>query len=132
MKKLALTIAVICLFSGTAEIAKADPRSNPDTAIGEAIRLLEQRDYLAWYIDITPPKGLENLTDELINTIAQAYGADADDFLRVLNAIKNVKPETTGQNKLIYKVPQSLEDIVNAVEMNKTNGLWYFEFTFKK
>jgi hypothetical protein len=132
MKKLVLTIAVICLFWGMAGLAKAEPRSNPNTAIGEAIRLLEQKDYLAWYKNITPPERLEHLTDEVINSIAQAYGQNADDLLKVLKAIKNVKPETTGQNKIIYKVPQNLEDITNAVELNKINGLWYINFKYKK
>jgi hypothetical protein len=98
MKHIALVSMIWIGMFASAGLATADPKTNPreklDTAIKEAIRLLEAKEYAAFLEQFMVPDELKEITrkkplDEFAKEFAERK---AGDMLKVLKSLDGLKP----------------------------------------
>jgi hypothetical protein len=108
---------------------KADPREELETAIPEAIRLLEAKEYETFLKTFIPPDDFKSVTKQVsLEEFAKRFGKDkAADLLRVLKAIKGTKPTLDPDGtKAPFKhgIKGAPKDSITFVKMD---GLWYLQ-----
>lgn len=131
MKNVLVVMLVIACLFGVAiaeEAKKADPRSTPETALTEAVRLLEAKDYVNMIKNFFPPEDLKQVLAQgsTMEQFALDFGKNgAPRMLNVLKGIKDVKPEVISDAKVLFKVPDGVDKEIRAVQFIKIEGLWY-------
>jgi hypothetical protein len=130
MKRFAATLGLLVAFCGMVQADdKPDPREKVDTAIAEAIRLLEAKDYAGLLKNFVPPDDLKMMTATVtIDEAGKRFGeGKAPRLLKALKEAKTVKPTMDGSgNKATFTFKESIDgkkDIVFA----KIGKYWYIE-----
>jgi len=112
-----------------AEDKKADPRENVETAVPEAIRLLEAKEYKDFLKAFVPRANFEKITQrKTIDEFAEDFGkSKSGDLLKVLQAIKDRTPTYNDtRTKATYQF--ELEGIAKkSISFGKTGNYWYIE-----
>lgn len=108
---------------------KPDPRENIDTAIPEAIRLLEKKDYEGMLKAFVAPKELEMITaDKPLPDFAKTFGENnAERLLKVLTAIKGTTP-TLSDDKTLATF-ELKEPVIgkHEIQFQKIDKYWYIK-----
>lgn len=117
----------LLLATGLVTVADAaDPRENLDTAIADAIRLLEKKEYkemLKRYVD---PKDLEKVTANTpLDEFAEQFGSrKAEQLLLVLKSIQGTKPMLDKDGTEATFQPK-MEVSKRSIKFGKVDKLWY-------
>lgn len=119
---------VVCC-SGLYAEDKPDPRENLDTAIPEAIRLLEKKDYEGLLKGFVPPEVLEKITaDKPLPDFAKSFGEKkAGKLLKVLSAVKGTMP-TLSEDKALatFELKEPVEG-KSDIKFQKIDKYWYIK-----
>jgi len=110
--------------------AKADPREKLDTAIPEAIRLLEAKEYETFLEKFVPPDLFKKITKETtLKEFATRFGKDkAADLLRVLKSIKDQKPTLDSKGtKATFKLKNEDKKGKDSISFVKVGKFWYIQ-----
>jgi hypothetical protein len=116
-----------CLANAPAQDSKADPREKLETAIPEAIRLLEAKDYAKLLKNFVKPEDFKRITEQMpLEDFAKEFGkAKADGLMAALKAIKDVKPKLEEDDKkatFVFKEPIGGKESMIFVKVDK---YWY-------
>lgn len=108
---------------------KTDPREKLETAIPEAIELLEKKKYAEMLKQFVPPEELKKITkDKKLEDFAAKFGSGhADKLLKALKQLQDVKPEFSDDKKVAeYKLKEAVgaKDTIKFVKIEK---YWYIE-----
>ena len=108
---------------------KADPREKLETAIPEAIRLLEAKEYETFLKTFVVPDDFQKITKKMwLNEFATQFGKDkAADLLQVLKSVKGKKPTLDSKEKKAtfkHKVKGVPKDSISFV---KVENFWYIQ-----
>ena len=126
----ALIGLVLTLFVGvqTPAPAKADPRENLDTAIAEAIRLLEKKDYAGFLTTFSEPGRLAKRRDSLQEFAAEFGRERAGMVLGVLKQIQKTKPSVSENGTVAtFKVDPAPAGGRDNIRWRKTDRYWYID-----
>lgn len=123
-----LVIFLFCEFSHCQE-AKPDPREKIETAVAEAIRLLEAKEYGALLKAFVPPEDLKKFTErggfeELESQFAKS---NAPELLEILKSIKGSTPKMENEGKKAvfqFKEPRNGK---KSITFNKIDKYWYIQ-----
>lgn len=110
-----------------AKDAKPDPQEKLETAIPEAIRLLEKKDYATLLKNFVAPDDLKKVTEnKSLDEFAKAFGeSHADKLLTMLKSVKDAKPEMEEKGtKATYK---SKEPNGMPLVFQKVGKRWYIQ-----
>jgi hypothetical protein len=105
----------------------ADPRREKlDTAISEAVRLLESNEYVAFLERYMAPQELERLKERPLQEFAQRFGEDkAPRLLRVLKMITGTTPTLDPDGtKAVYQLSDPIEG-KSSITFFKVDKYWY-------
>lgn len=124
--------AVLCLITAaylSADEPKPDPREQLDTAIPEAIRLLEAKEHKTFLKDFVAPADLERITKNIpLDQLAERFGTDkADVLLGVLKSIKGAQPTLdAAKTRATFKLKEPIggKEDIRWVKVEKN---WYIE-----
>lgn len=106
--------------------AKADPRENLDSAIGEAIRLLEAKDYAAFLKTFIEPTMLASRRDSFEAFAASFAGERADRLLATLKHLRTLKPAMNTDATIATYQPDPNAGVgTRPVRWEKTGKYWY-------
>jgi hypothetical protein len=134
MKALRFTVLLACaLLLGRAPCAdeKKDPREDTGTAVAEAIRLLEAKDFKKFIQNFMPPEKLKQITDgkpEMLDQMAKATTSEGiAPVLSALKEIKDAKPELDAEGK--HAKFALKEEIAGHKSMTfvKVDKFWYLD-----
>lgn len=108
--------------------AKADPRENLDTAITEAIRLLEKKDYAAFLTTFSEPGRMAKRRDSIQEFAAEFGRERAALVLDMLKHIQKAKP-TMSENGTVatFAIDPKLTGGRDNVRWRKTERYWYID-----
>jgi hypothetical protein len=118
--------ASLCLAE---EDANAKVREQLPTAIGEAIRLLEAKDYEGFLKEFMRPDDLKKMTERvgLAKFATQIKGEKADILLRVFKSIKDLQPTFESDGK-VASFPVTVAGAPrNVIKFTKIGKYWYLE-----
>jgi hypothetical protein len=124
-----LLIALLCFgLSGNTLTQTPDPRTQPATAVKEAIRLLEARKYADFLKTFTRPSELEELLAKgSMEELAADFGERrAPDILAALRAAATMEPVLTQDGtraEYKFEKPFGRE---RRISMAKIGEYWYF------
>ncbi len=108
---------------------KPDPRESLDTAIPEAIRLLEKKDYEGLLKAFVPPQQFAELTaDKPLAEFAKSFGEKkAERLLKVLTAVKGITP-TLSEDKTVatFELKEPVER-KSDIKFQKIDKYWYIK-----
>jgi hypothetical protein len=110
-----------------ADEKKPDPREKVETALAEAIRLLEAKDYTTVIKNFAPPEVLEKMTKEKsLEEVAKGFGeGKGPRLLKVLKATKDVKPKLNNAgDKATFELPEEVNS-KKSVSFIKVGKYWY-------
>jgi hypothetical protein len=123
---LAFVIGMLAsLTAGSKADEAADPRAKLDTAIPEAIRLLEAKEYKTMLKEFGAPDALKKILGEVsLDQFAERFAAGkADDLLKALKSIKGKKPEMSDDgNKATFTLA---DRNAQPVILEKIDKCWY-------
>ena len=123
---LATIFASALAVSATAQGAKPDPRESFETAIPEAIRLLEAKEVLTLIKQFVHPDDLKTLQDQgkTPEQLAERFTEKkAERLLTVLKEIKDKKPELNEDgSQAMFKVDDKPG---GRILFHKSGKLWY-------
>lgn len=131
MSRFAWLAALLFAFAGAASAvaqdAKADPREKLETAIPEAIRLLEAKDYAKLLKDFVKPEDFKRITASTpLEDFARKFGeGKAPRLLEALKAAKELKPELADAGRKAtysFKEPIGGKSTITFVQVDK---YWY-------
>lgn len=124
-------IVVVLSLAGwaAADDAKPDPREKLDTAIPEAIRLLEAKEHLKFIKTFVSPDELKKITEKgSIEDLAKSFGEKkADRLLKILGAIKDAKPTLSDDGKTATFDLKALPDSKGSISFLKVEKYWYIK-----
>ncbi len=126
MLGLALSLSLIRSLSAE---DKPDPRESLDTAVPEAVRLLEAKDYEGLLKTFVAPKELEQIVEKGdLKDLAKSFGGNkAERLLKVLQAAKGLMPTYNDDQTLAtYKLPEKIES-KGEIRFQKIEKLWYIK-----
>ena len=108
---------------------KPDPREKLETAIPEAIRLLEKKEHVELLKKFVSPEELKNITkSQTIEELAEGFGGKkAEEVLQALKQLKDVKPKLSDDDK---KAVYTLKEAVGSKEtitFIKVEKYWYIK-----
>jgi hypothetical protein len=120
------------VFSGVVQSSAtqpADPRREPASAIKEAIRLLEARDYAAFVKTCMRPSELEEMLvkHKTVEEVAKEF-AQSDRAARMLDVLKAASTMTPVMNADGTRANYTFEKPVGGAKrlsLAKVDGLWY-------
>lgn len=124
------TLACLAGFATLAPApAKTDPRKKLETAIPEAIRLLEAKEYETFLKKFVAPDDFKKITKETtLEEIAKQFEKDkAAALLQVLKSVKDKKPTFDSEGKKAtfkHEVKDAPKDSITFV---KVDNLWYIQ-----
>lgn len=138
-------IAALCVGVSYAEPAKAEAkavvkaevkagvkvddkaRKDFDTALLEAIRLLEAKEYLAMAKNFMPPSELKGIIGQgtIEDFVADWSKGGAERMLVCLKAVKDVAPRKMSDNKIVYPMPEGVDKDVKVIWLVKEGEYWY-------
>ena len=130
MRPLLLLLSALCVLHAPIRAEdKSDPRENLDTAIPEAIRLLEKKDYEGLLKAFVAPVDFERITAKKpLPEFAKAFGEEkADKLLAVLNAVKGTAP-TLSEDKALATF--EFKEKINGksdIKFQKIDKYWYIK-----
>jgi hypothetical protein len=108
---------------------KPDPREKVDTAIAEAVRLIEAKEYATLLKKFVPPDELKKIT-EIVNLdeFAKKFGdGKAPRLLKALKATKGIEPTMSDNgSKATIKFKESI-DGKDKIEFIKVGKHWYIK-----
>jgi len=108
---------------------QADPREELETAIPEAIRLLEAREYETFLKTFTAPDDFKKITGEVsMEEFAAKFEKDkVSILLRILQAVKDKEPAFDAEKKkATFK--HGIQDVSNsAIDFVKVGDYWYIK-----
>ncbi len=120
-------------ISGADALADADPRTNPNTATAEAIRLIEINDMVGYVKAVFPPKYLAMLPrGDTVELLAQEMESPKyrDAMLKNLAALKSIQDQppilTDDDNTATFETHMD-DPLRTEVVLKKVHGLWYIE-----
>jgi len=127
-------VLIVCLGSfwdaiAVAQQAQPHPQSRLETAIAEAIRLLEAKEYKTFLTKFMAPDDYKRITEAVaIDLLAEKFAGDrAEHFLKVLHYAKKQKPTLSEDGKLaVFNLDESLR-LPNRDKLvfEQIDGLWY-------
>lgn len=119
----------LCLSSSLDAEDKPDPRESLDTAIPEAIRLLEKKDYEGLLKAFVAPADFERITAKKpLPDFAKEFGEEkADRLLTVLNAVKGTTP-TLSEDKALatFEFKEQIKG-KSDIKFQKIDKYWYIK-----
>lgn len=108
---------------------KPDARSKPETAVREAIQLLEAKKYGEFLRKYVEPSDLAKIEASVdFETFATKFGMDkAADLLKVLKSIEKAKPTYKEDGKIAsYKIDGNVFP-KETLDFQKVGKLWYIK-----
>ncbi len=133
MQKARMILAVLVGVWGCAALAmaqeKADPREKLETAIPEAIRLLEAKEYETFLKTFVAPDDMKKcLKDGSLAEFARNFAEDkAANLLLILKAIKDQKPALDAEEKKAtfkHEIKSAAKDVLIFAKVEK---FWYIQ-----
>ena len=128
-------IAVVSASALNASPRGANPREQLHTAIPQAIRLLEDRDYERLVDLFVHPDDSDRITTRRDLNRAMRHlgpGNKADRMLTVLNSIKNNHPSYSGDGTIAtYDIPWhglARGSTIRQIHFRKAGKFWYLVF----
>lgn len=119
---------IAAVFSvSLAEDAKPDPQAKLETAVPEAIRLIEAKEYAKFLKNYVAPEDFKKITAEKpLDEFAKFFGErKAEPLLKVLKAAKDVKPTLDADGKkATFKVKDPI-DGRESISFQKIDKRWY-------
>lgn len=111
------------------ETKKADPREKLETAVPEAIRLLEKKEYIELLKKFVSPDELKEITKQTkIEDFAKEFGKDkAEQLLKALKATKDVKPKLDDDMKIAVFEFKEEVDGRDSIKFKKVDKYWYIK-----
>ena len=133
MHKARTILTVLAIVAGFAALGaaeeKADPREKLETAIPEAIRLLEAKEYENFLKAFVAPDDMKKIAQEgpLVDFAKRFGEAKAADLLLILKSIKGKKPALDAEEKKAtfkLEVKSAAKDEISFVKVEK---FWYIQ-----
>ena len=124
-----LFIVGLVLSSSLRAEDKPDPRENLDTAIPEAIRLWEQKDYEGLLKTFVAPVDFERITAKKpLPEFAKQFGEEkADNLLTVLNSIKGTMPKLSEDKAMAtFEFKERIMG-KSDIQFQKIDKYWYIK-----
>ena len=124
----AVAIAVLVLAPALQSVQATDPRTQPETAVKEAVRLLDAGKYAEFLKTFARPSEVEELTAKrTMEEVAAEFGQKrAPDLLAALRAAGTMKPALSAEGtraEYAFEKPFGRE---RRVSMVKIGEFWYF------
>ena len=126
-------LVVLCasaaLSVAIAEEGKAEPRENLETAIPEAIRLLEAKEYVTFLTNFVNPDDFKRFTEgTTVEAFAKHFAeGNADVLLKALQSIKEAKPTMENDGKrAVYDLKEKINGR-DKLAFVKVEKYWYIE-----
>jgi hypothetical protein len=130
MKRFAATLGMAIALVGMVRADdKPDPREKVDTAVAEAIRLMEAKDYAGLLKNFVPPDDLKKMTAVVtLDEAGKRFGeGKAPRLLKALKEAKSLKPTMDASgNKATFTFKESI-DGKNDIVFAKIGKYWYIE-----
>ena len=125
----AVFLWILAVFSPAMADTKVDPREKLDTAVPEAIRLLEAKDYSTFLKNFIPPDDLKKVTEKAtLDEFAKQFGENKGPrLLQVLKSIRDAKPtlDSSGK-KATYELKEPI-DRKKTITWVKVEKYWYIQ-----
>jgi hypothetical protein len=125
----AVFLWLLAVISPAPDDSKVDPREKLDTAVPEAIRLLEAKDYPTFLKNFLPPDDLKKITEKVpLDEFSKQFGENkAPRLLLVLRSIRDAKPtlDPSG-NKATYELKEPI-DRKKTIGWVKVDKHWYIQ-----
>ena len=120
---LALTLA---MSQPQTPASQTDPRENLDTAIAEAVRLLEAKDHAAFLKSFIEPSMLASRRDTFEEFSASFAGERADRLLAMLKHTRTLKPTMNAEGTIATYQPDPNAGVgTRSLRWQKTGRYWY-------
>ena len=124
----AVAIAVVALAPLVQAVQTPNPRTQPELAVKQGIRLLEAGKHAEFLKTFARPSELEELTAKRsIDDVAAEFGEKrAPDFLAALRAAATMKPTVSAEGtraEYNFEKPFGRE---RRISMAKIGEFWYF------
>jgi hypothetical protein len=108
---------------------KPDPREKVDTAIAEAVRLIEAKEYVKLLKGFVPPDELKKITEIVtLDEFAKKFGdGKAPRLLKALKATKGIEPTMSDDGSkatIKFKEPIDGKDKIEFIKIGKH---WYIK-----
>jgi len=119
--------------SDAAALTDTDPRTNPNTATADAIRLIETNDMVGYLKAVFPSKYLAMLPrGDTVERLAQEmenpkYKEAIQKNLAALKSIQDQPPILTDDGNTATFETHMDDPLRTEVVLKKVNGLWYIE-----
>jgi hypothetical protein len=125
-----LMLAVVFALPVATATQNPDPRTNVETAVTEAIRLLEAKEYVKFIAAFVPPDDLKRITAQgtSVEQFAQAMadGPRAGLLLSALKSVKDATPTFDSEGKTAtYKLKEPVMGARDTLVFVKIDGFWY-------
>jgi hypothetical protein len=117
-------------FCSANDDANTRLREDVSTAVGEAIRLLEMKDYETFLKDFVSPDDLKKIAEEKVDLSKLATrfkGEKADRLLRALKTIKNLTPTFEKNGELAVFPVKLAGSNKNSITFVKVGKYWYIK-----
>lgn len=126
---LVTTLASLLTITAAAQDAKPDPRENLDTAVKEAIRLMEAKEYETFIKQFLHPEDLKRLTDSgtSVEEMAKRFAMKkAERNLEVLKELQEKKPQHSDDGRQAFVESEKFKRMPNSkIRFQKVGKLWY-------
>ena len=125
----ALAVWFLSVAATAAPAPKANPREKLETAITEAIRLLEAKEYATVLKNFVTPDDLKAITEKIpLDELAKQFGeGKADRLLKVLKSIEDVKPTFDKEGKTATFKLKAEADGKKTISWVKIGKYWYIQ-----
>jgi len=113
------------------EPSNADPRQSLDTAIPEAIRLLQAQDLVGFYNEFVQPEKPNVSAGQFDALVRQTpnFQQKIDELVQMLQSLQGLTPELDDSGKkATFKGIKQSNGVSIDMNFSKRDGLWYFEF----
>jgi hypothetical protein len=109
--------------------AKADPREKLETAIPEAIRLLESKEYEKFLRTFVTPEEFAKITKQvsLEEFVKRFSEGKAPELLRVLKAVSGTKPSLDPSGTVATFKHQLKGTARDSIRFVKVEKFWYIQ-----
>jgi hypothetical protein len=130
---LASALVIVVALSGPAVVqTQQDPRTSLETAVPEAVRLLEAKDYATFLRLFVPPEALKELSAaESFDGFVRAFVEDgkAAAMLTALKGIRGSKPVIDGEGRRATFTLKAPVEGKTTITFLKIGAFWYISDT---